>query len=202
MKDIEKVSEYISRVILITNEIKDCGEILSEQVIIEKLGHFAKDCGSNKKRKSEEANTAKGDSDDELILLMASESDGRCLVDWWYMDDGCSNHLIGNKQWMIDFDSKRSTKIGCADDKYLNAEGMGNGKVKVKNRKTVLIKDVWYVPGIKSNLVSVGQLIEKGFSVVMKDNLLKLYDPNQKMIMQLEQESNRTFKVNVNTAET
>src|ERR1044072_6934130 len=37
MKNSEKVSEYISRVILITNEMKACGETLSEQVIIEKV---------------------------------------------------------------------------------------------------------------------------------------------------------------------
>ena len=45
----------------------------------------------------------------------------------------------------------------------------------MKNEKTVLIKDFWYVPGIKRNMMSVGQLIDKGFSVTMKDNLLKLY---------------------------
>ncbi|KAK2363545.1 hypothetical protein QL285_088517 [Trifolium repens] len=37
MKNNEKVSEYISRVIVITNEMKACGETLSEQVIIEKV---------------------------------------------------------------------------------------------------------------------------------------------------------------------
>ena len=68
---------------------------------------------------------------------MASEFDGRCVADWSYMDTGCSNHLTRNKQWLVDFDSKRRTKIRCADDKYLNAEGMGKVKVKVENRKTV-----------------------------------------------------------------
>src|ERR1044072_9693922 len=37
MKNNEKFSEYISRVILITNEMKACGETLFEQVIIEKI---------------------------------------------------------------------------------------------------------------------------------------------------------------------
>ncbi|KAK2363368.1 hypothetical protein QL285_088360 [Trifolium repens] len=37
MKNNEKVPEYISRMILITNEMKACGETLSEQVIIEKV---------------------------------------------------------------------------------------------------------------------------------------------------------------------
>ncbi|WJX16386.1 hypothetical protein P8452_06418 [Trifolium repens] len=37
MKNNEKVPEYISRMILITNEMKACGETLSEQVIIDKV---------------------------------------------------------------------------------------------------------------------------------------------------------------------
>ncbi|WJX37062.1 hypothetical protein P8452_24874 [Trifolium repens] len=37
MKNNEKVPEYISRMMLITNEMKACGETLSEQVIIEKV---------------------------------------------------------------------------------------------------------------------------------------------------------------------
>lgn len=37
MKDNEKVPYYISKVILITNEMKSYGETLSEQVIIEKV---------------------------------------------------------------------------------------------------------------------------------------------------------------------
>ena len=56
----------------------------------------------------------------------------------------------------------------------------------MKNGKTILIKDVWYVPGMKGNLMSVGQLIEKGFLITMKNNILKLYDSDQKLIMQYE----------------
>ena len=79
---------------------------------------------------------------------MASESDDMDLIDWWYMDTGCSNHLTGNKKWLVDFDSEKRTKIRCADDKYLNAEGMGNVRVTLNNGKTALIQNVWYVPGI------------------------------------------------------
>lgn len=37
MKNNKKVPDHISRVILITNEMKSCGETLSKQVIIEKV---------------------------------------------------------------------------------------------------------------------------------------------------------------------
>ena len=92
------------------------------------------------------------------------------------MDTGCSNHLTGNKKLLVDFDSGKSTNIRCADDKNLNAEGMRNVRIILNNGKAVVIQNVWYVPGMKSNLMSMGQLVEKGFSVTMKDNLLKLYD--------------------------
>lgn len=48
----------------------------------------------------------------------------------------------------------------------------------------------------------VGQLIEKGFSVTMNDNILKFYDCNQKLIMHSEMGRNMTFKVNVATTDT
>ncbi|XP_050876061.1 uncharacterized protein LOC127079729 [Lathyrus oleraceus] len=235
MKKNVKVPDYISRVILITNEMKSCEETLYEQVIIEKNSleaqklcliernserevkqtlkassgkknqkqswleankrhddGYQKSKASNsnekkhhkrkekfnkkKERKPEEENITRGYFDDENVLLMVSESNGGYLVDWWYMDIGFSNNLTGNKKWIIDFDSRKRTKIIYVDDKYLNTEGMGNLKVRVKHGKTVLIKDVWYVPSMKSNLMSVRQLIEKGFSITMKDNLLKLYD--------------------------
>ena len=54
---------------------------------------------------------------------------------------------------------------------------------------------------MKSNLMSVEQLIDKCFSVTMKDNLLKLYDCNQKLIMESEHRRNGTFKVNVRTTD-
>ena len=60
---------------------------------------------------------------------------------------------------------------------------MRSVKVIVKNGINVQIKDIWYVPGMKSSLMSVGHLIEKGFSITMKHNLLKLYDSDQKLIM-------------------
>lgn len=70
-----------------------------------KFGHFAAECWSNTIRKSEEVNISRREFDDKCVLLMASEFDGGYLVDWWYMDIDCSNHLTGNKQRLINFDS-------------------------------------------------------------------------------------------------
>lgn len=85
---------------------------------------------------------------------MASENVGGSMVDWWYMDIGCSNHMTGNKQWLVNFDFSKRTKIRCVDYEYPNSKGMGNAIVKLNNGKTLLIKDAWYVPSMNKNLMS------------------------------------------------
>ncbi|XP_050916159.1 uncharacterized protein LOC127131273 [Lathyrus oleraceus] len=205
-KNNEKVPDYNSREILITNEMKLCEETLSGESIIENVlrslnpqfdyivvaiehykdlstmrveelqsspeaqalrltertskreveqtlrASFVKkdqklsfseakkihDCWSNKERKSEKENITRS-SDDEHVLLMDSDSDSASLEDWWYMDTGSSNHLTGNKKWLVDFESMKRTKIRCVDDKYLNAEGVGNVIVILNNGKFALI---------------------------------------------------------------
>lgn len=47
-----------------------------------------------------------------------------------------------------------------------------------------MIKDVLYVLGMQCNLLSVRQLVEKGFSVVMKDGALKLFDTQNNLVLQ------------------
>lgn len=118
------------------------------------------------------------------------------------MDIGCSNHITENKQRLINFNYNKRTRIKCADDEYLTAKGMGNVLVKMKDGIILLIENVWYVPSMKRNPMSVDQLLEKGYSMTMEDNLLKLYNYEKKLIMQYVLEKNKTFKMNVETTET
>ena len=64
-----------------------------------------------------------------------------------------------------------------------------------------MIKDVHYVPGIKCNLLSVGQLVEKGFSIVMKDGALKLFDTKNNLVLKSPLSKNRTFKTMISSTE-
>ena len=48
----------------------------------------------------------------------------------WYLDIGCSNHMTWHKEWLIDLDTSRSTKVKLVDSKTLNVEGVGNIRSK------------------------------------------------------------------------
>jgi len=105
--------------------------------------------------------------------------------------------MIGKKEWLNEFDDSKKTSVRWDDIKSMNAEGMRNVTIQGKDRKKAVIEKVLYVPGMKCNLMSVGQLIEKGYSVTMENDNLKMYNPEKKLIMRLNLTKNRTFKTSI-----
>ena len=81
------------------------------------------------------------------------------------------------------------------------AEGIGNILIQRKDGKTTFIENVLYVPEMRCNLMNVGQLVEKGFFVSMKDGMLELFDPNLKLVLRSPLSRNRTFQANIKAAE-
>jgi hypothetical protein len=60
-----------------------------------------------------------------------------------------------------------------------------------------LIENVYYVPDLKSNILSMGQLMEKGYLVFMKNRVLQLKDKKERVIERVEMAKNRMYKINL-----
>ena len=88
-----------------------------------------------------------------------------------------------------------------ADSSSINCEGVGNVVIKRKDGSNVVIENVMYCPTMDSYLLSLGQLLEKGYKTRMEDLMLKVYDKKQRFILKAKMSSNRTFKVNFNVTD-
>lgn len=62
------------------------------------------------------------------------------------------------------------------------------------NGKSTIIENVLYIPDMKCNLLCVGHLIEKGFSVIMKNETLELFYISNKLVLRSPLSKNKTFK--------
>lgn len=83
----------------------------------------------------------------------------------WYLDSDCSSHMTGNKKNFIDLDENFNSEVKLGDGKLPRTEGKGTITVQTKGGNKKLIGDVLYVPNLTSNLLSVGQLLRKGYSI-------------------------------------
>ncbi|PNY05002.1 putative copia-type polyprotein [Trifolium pratense] len=167
----------------------------------QKWGHFAAECKSKKvpREKTDEAKFVydKQEEDPESSMLMAvikEEEDD----DKWYLDIGCSNHMSGKRTWFYELDETVNRRIRFADDSSVRAEGIGKIKIRSKDGKDALISDVLYVPTMKSNLISIGQLLEKNYVVKMEDKVLRVFDSKRRLILKAPMTKQRTFKIGLN----
>jgi len=151
----------------------------------QKWGHFVDEC-INKRvpRNADEAQLAQDeDFDFDKVLLLATTNSEEDSVNLWYLDTGCSNHMTGHREWFVNIDDKVKSKIKFADNSSVTAEGIGKVIVQRKDGQHSFINDLLYVPNMKNNLLSLGQLLEKGYSLQMEDSQLKMLDSNKRLIL-------------------
>ncbi|XP_047181944.1 uncharacterized protein LOC124848335, partial [Vigna umbellata] len=113
----------------------------------------------------------------------------------WYLDSGCSTHMTGRKDWFVKIQGVEHGKIRFADNSSLEAEGSGRVVLRGVDGREVVIEEVMYVPGLKTNLLSLGQLLQKKYMMKMEDNCLSIFNQNGKVVVQTQLSQNRTFKV-------
>ena len=68
-------------------------------------------------------------------------------------------------------------KVKIGNGELLQVKGKDTIAIKTQT-STKLISDVLFVPKLSPNLLSVGQVIEKGYSLMFKDNTCEIYDPH------------------------
>ncbi|KAG8641096.1 hypothetical protein MANES_13G106550v8 [Manihot esculenta] len=74
--------------------------------------------------------------------------------------------------------------------------------IKTKNGFIDTISSVFYVPGLKSNLLSAGQLQEKGYVITIQKGACEIYDPSRGAIAIMQMSSNRLFPLQIQVAQT
>jgi len=112
----------------------------------------------------------------------------------WFLDSGCSNHMIGTKDWLFDFDSEFRESVKLTDDSKMPVMGRGNLKLLIGGIIQV-ITNVYYLPGLRNNLLSIGQLQQKNLTIVFKKDTCKVYHEERGLIMSTQMSTNKMFVI-------
>ncbi|XP_024962791.1 uncharacterized protein LOC112502978 [Cynara cardunculus var. scolymus] len=164
----------------------------------DKLGHTIKFC---RKRLAEENKTSnfmhKEDShnDDTMFMMLSIQEPN--LRNLWYLESGCSNHMIGNRELFLNLEESEKKDVKIGDDKKLSVHGSGDIAIKI-NDKDKKISNVFFVPGLKHNLLGVGQVIQKGYGLQFKDRLCEITDSNNFVIRRVAMTTNMMFPIKFN----
>ncbi|KAE8708902.1 Detected protein of unknown function [Hibiscus syriacus] len=124
-----------------------------------KKGHFKRDCRAPKKNTgAQESANMTEETSDAMILSVNSP------IESWILDSGASFHSTSCQEIMENYVSGDFGKVHLADDETLKIVGKGDIRLKLPNQTTWKLTGVRHIPGLKRNLISVGQLDGEGYS--------------------------------------
>jgi hypothetical protein len=168
-----------------------------------KMGHYRSECRAPKKQQAAHLTQAE-DVEPALLLALTKES---ALVpqqrqevvffneekvwpdlhlangvteacDTWYLDNRASNHMTGDKAKFHKLDESLTGRVKFGDAFVVQIMAKGSILFKCKNGDQWLLQEVYYIPRLCTNLVSIGQLTENGQKIIMDGNELVVYVKN------------------------
>lgn len=182
------------------------------------LGHYAAECQKSRRDKTSkpEVNLTQV-NDDEPALLMAKCGDekGESVVlnegrvhpgfgqgtecenetDVWYLDNGASNHMTGQRSKFKELNEGVTGRVKFGDGSTVNIEGKGSVAFICKNGEEKILQEVYFIPTLRNNIISLGQLSEKGNKVVLNREFLWVYENDGRLLMKVTRSSNRLYKI-------
>lgn len=125
------------------------------------LGHYQYECPSSTKQ----ANYAEVEDIEEMLLMAYIESPEQDQNDVWFLDSGCSNHMCGDSSLFIELEEGFNRTVRLGNHTHMKVVGKGSVKLSFQGVSHI-IQDVFYVPDLKNNLISIGQPQEKTVSCI------------------------------------
>ena len=101
--------------------------------------------------------------------LTALKTRDSCL---WYLDSGCSRHMTGNKGLFKTFFEGKIGTVTFGDGRKSVIRGIGTVDIP----GLPVFEDVWYVDGLKANLLSISQICDNGLNVLFTKYECEIFD--------------------------
>nr|CAN76821.1 hypothetical protein VITISV_017285 [Vitis vinifera] len=180
MKLGESVSDYFSRTMAIINKMRIHGEKMEDVTVIEKILRSMTPKFNYVVCSIEESKDL-----DELSIDELSADRGR----------GKGRGVRGVR------DGGFHSTVSFGDCSTVNVMGKGDINIRTKNGFVETISNVFYVPDLKSNLLSAGQLQEKGYIITIQKGACEIYDPSRGAIAVVQMGSNRLFPLKIDSVQ-
>ncbi|KAL0423820.1 UNVERIFIED_CONTAM: Retrovirus-related Pol polyprotein from transposon TNT 1-94 [Sesamum radiatum] len=116
----------------------------------------------------------------------------------WYIDSAASNHMTYNKGAFQTLDESFKTNVKLGDNHIVKVEGKGSVAINTRKGRRI-INDFMYIPNLRTNLFSVGQMMEKGYTLHFGGDSCTIYDNKDKTlkIAEVRMKEHRCFPIHL-----
>uniref|UniRef100_A0ACD6A031 Uncharacterized protein n=1 Tax=Avena sativa TaxID=4498 RepID=A0ACD6A031_AVESA len=186
-----------------------------------KPGHWAKECRKAKRDRDRgiqgaTANLAQVEEEEAPGLLMAQvctlvhaandasetvyRNEDRVIPvpspeGIWYLDNGASSHMTGVREMFTSLDESVHGTVRFGDGSIVSIKGRGTVVFVCLTGDHRVLGDVYYIPSLKSNIISLGQLDENGCKITIEGGVMSILDRPRKVLARVGRTGNRLYTV-------
>ena len=109
--------------------------------------------------------------------------------------------MTGNIEIFSNLDENVKSEVIIGNDSRVSVKGKGRVSTLTGKGENKFWLDVYYVPGFKCNLLSIGQLMNKGYNVFFKNDVCTIMDipPSKRVIAEVHTIKNKLFPLKLIT---
>ncbi|XP_076882412.1 uncharacterized protein LOC143530876 [Bidens hawaiensis] len=218
MGETESIDDYAAKLGGVQSKYKSLGAVLKEEVFVRKflnslpykylpvvssmklladieIMEFEDVVGRLRHMKKETICSLKKTSlNEERVIPGVFEKDEK-NEGTWYLDNGVSHHMSGKKEFFTTLDERVSAQVKFGDGSEIEIKGKGNVTMVSKTGEKKTFCDVFYMPKLKTNLLSLGQLDEEECKIEIANGILKLYDQKKRLLIKIQRNLNRMYNI-------
>ncbi|KAH9678563.1 hypothetical protein KPL71_025767 [Citrus sinensis] len=146
------------------------------------LGHVERICKTQQQQR--EANVIKDQLQEEQLFVVSCFATNSS-TESWLIDSGCTNHMTYDRELFKELDETTISKVRIGNGAHIAVKSKGTVAIE-GHTGLKLIYDVLYVPEINQNLLSVTQLLEKGYKVLFEDKNCVIKDAKDKEVFKVQ----------------
>lgn len=158
-------------------------------------GHFAKECKTKpREERQEAAHHVSGDLESGALLVaqvchVTQPADAQkvflsqervFLAEYnegtWILDTGTTNHMTRSRDALASLDETVRGAVRFGDGSTVEIHGIGAVAIAGKNEEHRVLTEVYFIPSLKCNIVSLGQLEEAGCRVEIDNGVMEVFD--------------------------
>ena len=136
-------------------------------------GHWKNECPKLVGDRGANVVLEEEDSESDSDFVLATTVDMGHL-DKWVLDSACSHHMSPNMECFTNLKIVKGGAVHVGNGIVCEKMGFGDVRLKLHDGTIKKLTDVWYVPDLMLNLISLGALESKGFKITMDDGGLKV----------------------------
>ncbi|XP_066392164.1 uncharacterized protein [Miscanthus floridulus] len=101
--------------------------------------------------------------------------------------------MTSSKAAFSELDGNVTGTVKFGDSSRVVIRGRGTIIFRCQNSEHRALTDVYYIPQLRSSIISIGQLDESGSEVLIKDVVLRIRDQEQRLLAKVKRTKNRLY---------